>query len=86
MGREWRHARKRWGIEGFEKKTPVSWDSDLGEARRLCALRALRVGWVSWSWDLNSERESRISELTEARPVVYGGGAAHAGVQMEKSA
>ena len=24
-----------------------SWDSELGEARRLCTLRAPRVGWVS---------------------------------------
>ena len=38
------------------------------------------------SWDLNSERKSRLSELAEARPVVCGGGAARGGVQMEKSA
>ena len=37
------------------------------------------------SWDLNSERESRFSELAETRPVVCGGGAARGGVQMEKS-
>ena len=35
---------------------------------------------------LNSERESRFSELAEARSVVCGGGAARVGVQMEKSA
>ena len=46
--------------------------------------RAL-VGWVK-SWDLNSERESWFLNFAEARPVVCGGGAAHGGVQMEKSA
>ena len=65
-------------------KKAVSWDSDLGEARRLCALRALCVGWVSWSWDLGLDEESRFSELAEARPVVNGGGSACAGVQIEK--
>ena len=38
------------------------------------------------SWDLNSEQESRLSVLAEARPVVCGGGAARGGGQMEKSA
>ena len=32
---------------GFKKKA-ISWDSDLGEARRLFALRAPSVGWVGW--------------------------------------
>ena len=66
---------------GDLKKT-VSWDSDLGEARRLCALRAPRVGCVSW--DLGLDEGNRFSEFAEAKPVVCG--ATRGGVQMEKSA
>ena len=48
-GREWRHARKRWGFLEFEKKTIVIWDSSLEESNRFlgstkCAVR----GGVRW--------------------------------------
>ena len=53
-GREWRHARKRWGFRGFEKKA-VSWDLNSEQAIRFlaraegstkCAARA-GVRWKS---------------------------------------
>ena len=53
-------------ILGIWKKTPVSWDSDLGEAKRLCGLRTPRVGW---GWDSTLDEASRFSELAKARPV-----------------
>ena len=41
-------------------KKAVSWDSDLGEARRLCALRAPRVGRVSWQLRFGLGRRKSI--------------------------
>ena len=53
----------------FEKKqswVPASeeegWLSELGEARRLCALRAPRVGWVE-SWRCKSSQHRKIVSL-----------------------
>ena len=40
-----------------------SWDSVLGEARRLCALRAPRVGWVE-SWRCKSSQHRKIVSLS----------------------
>ena len=40
QGCEWRHAPEAWS-EIREKS--VSWDWDLGETRRICALRAPHV-------------------------------------------
>ena len=61
----WRHAPEAWA-EIWEKAVswvPVSerkrWDLDLGEARRLCALRAPRVGWVE-SWRCKSSQHRKI--------------------------
>ena len=70
------------GILGIWKKAG-SWDSDLGEASRLCALQAPHVGWVSWSWDSTLEEGRRFSELAEARQVVYDGGVACGGVRWK---
>ena len=42
QGCEWRHALEAWA-EIWEKS--VSWDWDLGEVRRICALRALYMMW-----------------------------------------
>ena len=48
--------------EDFEIwKKSVSWDSDLSEARRFCALRAPRVGWVE-SWRCKSSQHRKIDE------------------------
>ena len=47
-------------ILGIWKKKAVSWDSDLGEARRLCALRAPHVGWVSWGLRFDARRRKAI--------------------------
>ena len=49
-------------ILGIWKKA-VSWDSDQGEARRLCVLQVPCLGWVSWSWDLSLEEGSRYLVL-----------------------
>ena len=65
----WRHAPEAWA-EICEKA--VSWvpaseresrDSELGEARRICALRAPRVGWVE-SWRYKSSRHRKIFSLS----------------------
>ena len=53
-GREWHHAPETWA-EIWEKSVSwvfvadgKSWDWDLGEARRICALRAPHVLWGRW--------------------------------------
>ena len=65
QGMWWRHASEAWA-EIWEKA--VSWvpaseresrDSDLREARRICALRALHVGWVE-SWWCQSSQHRKI--------------------------
>ena len=40
--------------------------------------------WKKQSWDLGLDEASRLSELAETRPVVFGGGRTWWG-QMEKS-
>ena len=60
----WRHAPEAWA-EIWEKTVcwvPASeeegWLSELGETRRLCALRAPCVGWVeSWRWKSSLHRK-----------------------------
>ena len=60
----WRHAPEAWA-EIWEKagswvpaSERVSWDSGLGEARRLCALRVPRVIWVE-SWRCKSSQHRK---------------------------
>ena len=53
QGCEWRHAPEAWA-EIWEKS--VSWDWDLGEARRICALRAPLVIGVGADGKVSIER------------------------------
>ena len=53
-----------WGIWGkavcwVPASERQNWDSDLGEAGRLCALQAPRVGWVE-SWRCKSSQHRKI--------------------------
>ena len=64
-----RHAPEAWA-EIWEKAVswvPASeeegWLPELGEARRLCALRAPRVGWVE-SWRCKSSQHRKIASLS----------------------
>ena len=61
-------------IWGFWEKSE-SWDRDLSEARRLCALWAPCIGWVSWV--PASEEDGWLSDFAEALwwvpHVVWGG-------------
>ena len=61
------HRKRGLRILGIWEKE-VSWvpaseresrDSELGEARRICALRAPRVGWVE-SWRCKSSQHRKI--------------------------
>ena len=45
QGCEWRHATEAWA-KIWEKSVSCYWD--LGEARRICALRAPHVMWGRW--------------------------------------
>ena len=65
------HRKRGLRIWGFEEKA-VSWvpaseresrHSELGEARRICALRAPRVGWVE-SWRCKSSQHRKIVSLS----------------------
>ena len=59
-----KRGQRIWGIwEKAVSWVPASeresWDSDLGEAWRLCALQAPRVGWVD-SWRCKSSQHRKI--------------------------
>ena len=60
LGCEWRHAPEAWA-EICEMS--VSWYWDLGEARRICALWALRVSGVE-SWRCKSSQYRKIMPLS----------------------
>ena len=49
----------RWVLASEDE----GWLSELGEARRICALRASRVGWVE-SWRCKSSRHWKIVSLS----------------------
>ena len=62
----------RNGSMGWDSRKAVSWVpaseresrlSDMGEARRICALRAPRVGWVE-SWRCKSSQHRKIVSLS----------------------
>ena len=53
-----------WGFGDLRKRE--SWDSDLGEARRLWALQAPCVGWVE-SWRFKSSQHRKIVSLSSCR-------------------
>ena len=66
---EWRYAPEAWA-EIWEKagswvlaSEEEGWLSELGEARGLCAQRALRVGWVE-SWRCKSSQHRKIVSLS----------------------
>ena len=56
-----------WDLRKSRSWVPASeeegWLSELGEARRLCALRAPRVGWVE-SWQCKSSQHRKIVSLS----------------------
>ena len=67
-----RHAPEAWAedlgiwekaVSWVSASERESWDSDPGEARRLCALRAPRVGWVE-SWRCKSSQHRKIVSLS----------------------
>ena len=74
-GCEWRHALEAWAEDIGDLRKRVSWvpaseresrDSELGEARRICALRAPRVGWVE-SWRCKSSQHRKIVSLSSCQ-------------------
>ena len=71
-GFEWRHAPEAWAKDFRIWEKAESWvpaseregrDSELGEARRICALQAPRVGWVE-SWRCKSYQHRKIVSLS----------------------
>ena len=69
QGGEWRHARKcglrilRFGKSQWVEFLPWTRDSELGEARRICALQAACIGWVE-SWGCKSSQHRKIVSLS----------------------
>ena len=66
---KWRHALEAWA-EIWEKEVSwvsaseeEGWLSELGGARRLCVLRAPRVGWVE-TWRCKSTQHRKIVSLS----------------------
>ena len=72
---EWRHATEALAEDFLYLRKVVTWvpaserenrDSELGEARRICALRAPHVGWVE-SWRYKSSQHRKILSLSSCR-------------------
>ena len=47
----------------------VSWDSELGEARRICALWAPHIGWVESWWCKSSQHRKTVSLSHVEKPL-----------------